>query len=91
MVKVVTVKGLVTSAPVLDEKGKPVTEQIKFRGRMVTHNVHEHTQHKADAVIDLDKATAKDLLVRGLVREHVAGLDDDDLLIDPTKNSDPLS
>jgi hypothetical protein len=87
--KVVTIKGLVTSAPVLDEKGKPVTEEVKFNGRKVTHNVHEHTQHKADAVIEVDKATAKKLLEAGLVREHVSGIDEDDF-VDPTK-SDPLA
>lgn len=89
MPKVVTIKGLVTSAPLLDDKNKPVTEEVIFRGRKVTHTVHEHTQHRADAVIEVDKATAKDLLSRGLVREHVRGIDDD--FVDPTKSNDPLA
>lgn len=89
MPKVVTIKGLVTSAPLLDEKNKPVTEEVIFRGRKITHTVHEHTQHKADAVIEVDKTTAKALLAAGLVREHVAGLDED--FVDPTKAFDPLA
>ncbi|MGZ6199180.1 MAG: hypothetical protein ACXWNL_16210 [Vulcanimicrobiaceae bacterium] len=89
MPKVVTIKGLVTSTPVLDAKKQPVTEEVKYGGRKVTHNVYEHTQHKADTVIEVDKATAKDLLARGLVREHVAGLDEE--LVDPTKSNDPLA
>ena len=89
MTKVVTIKGLVTSAPLLDEKGKPVTEEVKFGGRKVTHVVHEHTQHKADTVIEVDKATAKVLLAAGHVREHVQGLDED--VVDPTKSPDPLA
>jgi hypothetical protein len=89
MPKVVTTKGLVTSTPLLDEKGKPVTDEVKFGGRKVTHIVHEHTQHKADAVIEVDKATAKALLAKGLVREHVAGLDE--AFVDPTKSFDPLA
>lgn len=89
MPKVVTIKGLVTSAPLLDEKGKPVTEEVKFGGRKVTHTAHEHTQHKAGDVIEVDKATAKALLAAGLVREHVSGIDDD--VVDPTKGLDPLA
>jgi len=90
MPKVVTTKGLVTSAPLLDEKGKPVTEEVKFGGRKVVHTVHEHMQHKADTVINVDKETAKKLLAAGHAREHVAGLDDDDF-VDPTKSADPLA
>lgn len=89
MPKVVTITGLVTSAPILDPKGNPQTEEIIFNGRKVTHVIHEHTQHKADAVIEVDKETAKSLLAAGHVREHVAGLDADEE-VDPTKN-DPLA
>jgi protein-tyrosine-phosphatase len=88
MAKVVTTKSLVTSSPVLDPKGKPVTEEVKFNGRKVTHEVHEHTQHKADTVITVDAKTAKALIEAGHAREHTAGIDDD--IVDPTK-SDPLA
>lgn len=91
MPKVVTTKGLVTSTPLLDEKGKPVTEEVKFGGRKVTHTVYEHTQHKADTVIEVDKETAKKLLAEGHAREHVEGLDDEGDFVDPTKSADPLT
>lgn len=90
MPKVVTTKSVVLSKPLLDEKGKPVTEEVKFNNRKVTHIVHEHTQHSADAVVEVDKATAKELIAAGHAREHVAGLDEE--IVDPTKTvTDPLA
>jgi hypothetical protein len=89
MPTVVTTKSVVLSKPLLDEKNKPVTEEVKFNGRKVTHTVHEHTQHKAGAAVEVDRATAKALIAAGHAREHVAGLDDD--TVDPTKATDPLA
>lgn len=89
MPSIITTKSVVLSTPVLDEKNKPVTEQVKFGGRLVTHTVHDHTQHKASVVIEVDKVTAKALIAAGHAREYVAGLDDD--VVNPTKKIDPLA
>lgn len=91
MPHIVTTKSLVISTPVVDEKGKPVTEESKFNGRKVVHQIHDHVQHPAGAVVFVeDKKFAKELIDNGHAREHVAGIDDDEA-VDPTKSADPLA
>lgn len=88
MPTIVTTKSVVLSTPVLDAKGKPVTDEVKFGGRKVIHEVYDHVQHLAGTVIDVTKEVAKELISLGHAREHVKGLDDD--AVDPTKPVDPL-
>lgn len=83
MPTITTTKSVVLSTPVLDDKGKPQTEKVKFGNREVTHNILDHVQHPAGAVLDVDAATAKMLIAEGHARPAVAGIEDDE--IDPTK------
>ncbi len=83
MPHVITTKSVVIGTPLFDEKGKPVTEEVKFGARKVTHQVHEHTQHEAGVVIEVSKALSAELIEAGHAREHVKGLDED--IVDPTK------
>lgn len=83
MPTIVTTKSIVTSVPLLDAKTqKHVTEEIMFNGRKKTHEVFVHTQHPANAVITVEKELAKALIAAGHAREHLAGLDDEE--VDPT-------
>ena len=94
MPHIVTTKSVVLSTPVVDGKGKPVTEKVKYNGREVEHQAHDHIQHKAGTVFEIgksiDKETAKSLVADGHAREHVAGLDDE---VTPIKGepADPLA
>jgi hypothetical protein len=89
MPHVITTKSVVISTPVLDEKTKkPVTEEVKFGARKVTHEVLEHTQHEAGVIIEVSKALAKELIEAGHAREHLSGVDED--IVDPTKPSDDV-
>lgn len=90
MVKVVTTRSVTFTTPVLDSKGKPVTQKIKFKKREIESAVVDHHRHKAGEVINVEKDHAAELIEKGLARMPDATLDDDP--VDPTKSStDPLA
>ena len=85
MPHVVTTKSVVISTPVLDTKGKPVTDEIKWNGRKTIIELYDHIQHDAGTVLKLDDVDfAKKLVEDGHARDHLSGLDDE---VDPTKPS----
>lgn len=88
MAKVVTTKSVVIGVPVLDAKGKPQTDEVKFGSRKVTINVHENVYHEADTVIDVSDEVAAELIEAGHAREVAVGLDE--APVDPTKPVDDV-
>lgn len=99
MKAIVTTKSVVLSSPVVDGKGKPVTEKVKWNGRDREHQVHDNVQHNAGTVLSIGEETdaaskvvskelAEELVADGHAREHVSGLDDE---VSPVKQDDVLS
>lgn len=74
--KIVTLKSIVLSEPVIDDKGKPVKETVKFNGRDVTHTLHKHTQHGANTALDVEDALAEELIAAGHARDVNAVADE---------------
>lgn len=90
MPTIVTTKSVVLSTPVLDAKGKPVTDEVKWNGRKVVHELFDHVQHLAGAIVTVSKEVAAELIALGHARTHDKGIDGD--IVDPTKVSvDPLA
>lgn len=88
MPKVVTTISVVIGTPLVDSKGKPVMEKVKWNGREKEHHAHENTQYPANSVIDVDDELAKELIQAGHARDIVVGLDED---VSPIKTIDPLA
>jgi hypothetical protein len=82
MVKLVTTQSVTLTTPVLDSKGNPVTEKIKFNRREVTSQVVDHHRHKAGELIDVSRELADELVSKNIARVPEAALDDE---VDPTK------
>lgn len=90
MVKVVTTQSVTFTTPVLDSKGKPLTQKVKFKKREIDSPVVDHHRHKAGVLVDVEKDHAAELIAKGLARMPDATLDDEP--VDPTKSStDPLA
>lgn len=87
MPHVVTLKSVVIGVPILDAKGKPVTEEVKFGPRKMTINVHENVQHEAGVTLEVTDEQAAELIEGGHAREVVVGLDEP---VDPTKPGDDV-
>lgn len=95
MASIVTTKSVVLSSPVFDGKGKPVMEKIKFANRDREHHAHDNSQHLAGTVFKIgeendpfngvvSKELADELKANGHARDHVSGLDEDE--VSPVKD-----
>lgn len=73
--KIVTLKSIVLSEPVFDDKGKPLKETVKWNGRETTHTVHRHIQHSANVELDVEDALAVELVTAGHARDANAVID----------------
>ena len=82
MVQIVTTKSVTFTTPVLDAKGKPLTQKIKWRKREVDAPVVEHHRHRAGEVIDVAEELAAELISNQHARMPDVALDD---IVDPTK------
>jgi hypothetical protein len=75
--KVVTTRGVMYATPVPAAKGKEAPEMtITVNGREHVVPVHDYFHHDANKVIEVDAATARELIKAGAARPHDAVLDD---------------
>jgi hypothetical protein len=85
MPRILTLGSVIIPRPVIDEAtGKPLRTKVTHRGREILADAYENEHVLAGKVIDVDKATADELIKRGAARSYDPVIDgavvsDDDL------------
>lgn len=84
--KIITTKGVATAVPLLDDNRKPIRVDVKHNGIKRNIIAHETVHHPANTVLDLDDATAAELIAIGHAVRH-----DEALAPSEPASADPLA